>query len=219
MPTKTKKNNETKAGERPMAQMADHARKNYEQAVRTGQRFQEELGQWWTRMLSQTAMNTDWQKHVANWTKITAGALPLAQRRMEEVMDLMGKNSHAGAELMRKAIEAAQTPVVAESQNKWMEFWTSSMRAVQSNVEAMTDISTKAIDSWINFVRQNTEVMEIRTPKMASSLVFSRLYPSGKPDSVAQFAAPRRCNRQGAQVCSRHACRGDELYRNNNINN
>jgi len=92
----------------------------------------------------------------------------MAQRRMEEVMTLMEKNSRTSAELVKKAVDAAQTPVVSESQAKWMEFWTSSLGAVRSNTEALTEISTKAIDSWIDFVRKNTEVSEVRVPKAAA---------------------------------------------------
>jgi len=77
----------------------------------------------------------------------------------------MEKNGRTGAELMKKAVDAAQTPAIAESQAKWMDFWTSSMGAVRSNAEAVTQISTKAIDSWIDFIRENTEVTEIRVPK------------------------------------------------------
>jgi hypothetical protein len=98
---------------------------------------------------------------------MASNVMPLAQRRMEDVMDLMEKNSRASAELMKKAVDAAQTPVIAESQAKWMEFWTSSLRAMQSNVEAFTEIGTKAIDSWIDFVRKNTETTEMRVPKTA----------------------------------------------------
>ena len=86
---------------------------------------------------------------------------------MEEVISLMEKNSKTGAELMKKAVDAAQTPVIAESQAKWMDFWTSSMGAVRSNTEAVSEMSSKAIDSWIDFVRKNTEVTEVRVPKSA----------------------------------------------------
>jgi len=54
---------------------------------------------------------------------------------------------------------------LAESQAKWIEFWTTSMGAVRSQTEAISEISNKAIDSWVDFVRKNTEVTEMRVPK------------------------------------------------------
>ncbi|HYG34082.1 MAG TPA: hypothetical protein VEC99_04830 [Clostridia bacterium] len=56
---------------------------------------------------------------------MTSQLLPMAEKQLEEVVGLMEKNNRITAELMSKAIAAAQTPVIAESQAKWTEFWTS----------------------------------------------------------------------------------------------
>jgi len=152
---------------KPLTAMADQARTNYEHAVRAGQKFQEEAGQWWSRMLGQVMTTNDWQKQFTRLTEMTTSAMPLAQRRLEEAMRFMETNSRTGAELMKKAVDAAQTSSLAESQAKWMDFWSSSMKAVQSNIEAATDLGTQAIDSWIQYVRKNTEAAEARVPKAA----------------------------------------------------
>lgn len=151
----------------PVFDLADQAMKNCEQAVRTGLKLQQEAGQWWVGLFNQCASAQDWQKRFTNVASVANGVMPAVQKRMEEVLDLMETNSQTGAELMKKAVDATQTPVVAESQTKWMEFWTSSLGAVRSNAEALTQINTRAIDSWIDFVRQNTEVTQIRMPKTA----------------------------------------------------
>ncbi len=153
---------------KPMSEMTDTALKNYEQALRTGLKFQEEAGKWWSSMMNQTSFTQDWQKRLTNMTGMANTFMPMAQRRMEDVMTLMEKNNKTSAELMKKACEAAQTPVVAESQAKWIEFWTSSVGAVRSNAQAWSEISSKAIDSWIDFVRKSTEVTEVRVPKGAA---------------------------------------------------
>ncbi|HTL59422.1 MAG TPA: hypothetical protein VL361_27375 [Candidatus Limnocylindrales bacterium] len=150
----------TSEATRPLNAMANQARHNYEQAVRTGQRFQEEAGQWWTRVLGQAMTAADWQRQFARLTAISSNAMPLAQKRLEETMQLMEKTGRTSAELMRKALDAVQTAGVAESQAKWMDFWSSSMKAVQSNVEAITELNTHTIDSWIDFVRKNAEVAQ-----------------------------------------------------------
>jgi hypothetical protein len=151
----------------PMTEMAEKAMKNYEQALRTGLKMQEEAAKWWGSIFNQTAVPQDWQKRFNNLNGVAGGLIPMAQRRMEEVINLMEKNSKTGADLMKKAVDAAQTPALAESQAKWLEFWTSSLGAARANTEAFSQISTKAIDSWIDFVRKNNDVMEVRTPKAA----------------------------------------------------
>jgi hypothetical protein len=163
----TKEKNNMKETTKPISEMADTAMKNYEQAVRTSLKLQEEAGRWWSSMLNQANVTQDWQKRLSDMTGMANNIMPLAQRRMEDVMTLMEKNSRTGAELMKKAVDAAQAPAIAESQAKWMEFWTSSMGAIRSNAEAFSQLSAKAIDSWIDFVQKNSEVTQVRVPKTA----------------------------------------------------
>lgn len=144
--------------EHTVSDMADTALKNYEQAVRTTLKFQEEAARCWSSMLNQGALVQDWQKRVNQLNGVANKLVPIAQQRLEDVIGLMEKNSRTSAELMKKAVEALQTPGVSESQTKWMEFWTSSMGAVRSNTEAVAEIGAKAVDSWVEFVRKNTEL-------------------------------------------------------------
>lgn len=153
--------------EKAMSDMTDNAMKNYEQAVRAGLKIQEEAGRWWSNMLANPAINNDWQKRFTGMSALAQGFVPLAQKRMEDVVDLMEKNSRTTADLMKKAVEAAQAPAIADSQAKWLEFWTSSMGAVRTNTEAMTQIGSKAIDSWIDYVRKNSESFEPRPSRSA----------------------------------------------------
>ena len=46
----------------PASEMFDQALKNYEQALRTGVKVQEEAGKCWTKLLNQAASPPDWQK-------------------------------------------------------------------------------------------------------------------------------------------------------------
>jgi hypothetical protein len=163
----TREKDTVKDATKPLSEMADTAMKNYEQALRTSLKFQEEAGRWWSSMLNQAAFTQDWQKRVSNLTGMANSLVPLAQKRMEEVMSLVEKNGRTGAELMKKAADAAQAPAIADSQAKWMDFWTTSMGAMRSNAEAVTEISTKALDAWVDFIRKNTEITEIRVPKTA----------------------------------------------------
>lgn len=170
MPNKSRNKKPQQTTQEPqstVSDMADTARKNYQQAFRTGQRMQEELGQAWTRMLNHTSNVADWQKQWSHFATTPASTIPLAQRQMECVLELMEKNGRTSAELLKKAVDAAQAQAVSESQAKWTDFWTASMRAAQSNVEAVTEIGTKAIDSWVDFIRRNTELAERRAARAA----------------------------------------------------
>lgn len=166
MKSSSSKQKETKKEtQTTMSDMTDKAMRNYEQAVRTGARFQEEAGRYWSGMFNPAAYAQDWQKRFTNFTSIANGLLPLTQRRMEDVMDLMEKTSRSNAELLKKAADAAQTPTFGEGQSKWMEVWTAAMVSTRSNIEAISQVSSKAIDSWVDFVKKNSEIVEIRAAK------------------------------------------------------
>jgi len=165
--TASREKNGTKDYTKPISEMADSTLKNYQQALHTSLKLQEEAGRWWSSMLNQTPLTHDWQKRLNSVTGMASHLVLLAQRRMEDVIELMEKNGRTNAELMKQAVDAAQTPAGAESQAKWVEFWTSSLGAVRSNTEAVSEMSSKAIDGWIDFVRKNTEITEVRVPKAA----------------------------------------------------
>lgn len=159
MPT-TRNRKHPHTEQKPLSEMADTARQNYEHAIRTGQKLQEEAGQWWTRMLTQTATTAEWQRNLSRFTAIAGRAMPVAQKCFEGTIEVMEKSGRSGVELMKKAVDASQTPGLAESQAKWMEFWTSSMKTAQSNIEAVSQLGTQTIDSWIDFVQKNSETAE-----------------------------------------------------------
>lgn len=151
----------------PISEMTDTAVKNYEQAIQAGLKLQEDAGRWWSSMLNQAACAQEWQKRLNSMSGVANDLLPLAQERLEETMRLVEKNGRVGAGLMKQAIDAVQTPAIADSQAKWMEFWTSSVGAARSTAGACAQLGSKAIDSWFDFVQKNTEATELRVPKAA----------------------------------------------------
>ena len=152
----------------PMTELAEKAMKNCEEAIRTGLRLQAETMQNWTNSFSQAVPTAnDWEKTFNRFATVAGNAMPAMEERVEEVLELTEKNGRIGADLMRKAFEASQSTVIADSQQKWMEVWASSLGAIRANTDAITQINAKAFDAWLDFVRQNTEVTQVRVPKMA----------------------------------------------------
>jgi hypothetical protein len=147
-----------RAQEKVMTDMAEKAIRNYEQALKTGLKLQEEAVKCWSSLVNQGTPAQEYQKGFANLTRLANDALPIAQRRMEEVLQLVEKNSQTGTELMRKAVEAARSPVTGNGQNKWTELWTSSMGVMRSNAEALAEINSRAIDSCIDLVRRSGQL-------------------------------------------------------------
>ena len=152
---------------KPLSEAADKAMKNYEQAVRTGLKLQEEAAHLWTNFLNQSASPQDWQKRFPGATNVANGVLPAAQKRMEEALDLMEQNAKASTELFKKAADVCQSSNLPECQAKWMDLCTASVDLARSNFEAIAQINSRAIDSWINYVRKSGDVTEAYSSRAA----------------------------------------------------
>lgn len=107
-------------------------------------------------MLQQAASSQDWRKQFTGLAAVANEAMPAAQNGMQELLEWTEKNARAGAELCRKAVDAASSVRIADRQAKWMDFWTSSLAATQANAQAMAQLNTRTLDAWLGFVQQNT---------------------------------------------------------------
>ena len=115
--------------------------------------MQEQATSWWRNMMS----TADWQKQAESFVQIASNTVPLAQRNLEQFTQLIERNSRTTTELMKKAADAVQAPLTGESQEAWMQFWTSATKAAQTNAEGLMEFGTRAIDSWAEFVRKISE--------------------------------------------------------------
>jgi hypothetical protein len=140
-----------------MAEMAESLRKNWEEALRTGLKLQEEAAHWWSSVFNPSNYAQQWQEQLNAVTRTANSLLPLTQKQMSEMVGFLEKSSQSTAELARKASEVVQAPALGEKQAKWAEFWTSSLDVARSNAETLSQINSRAIDSWAEFLRKNTE--------------------------------------------------------------
>jgi hypothetical protein len=162
-----KASEETKEQSAAASEMADAVRKNCEQALRTGLKFQEEAGRWWSSVLNPTNCAAQWQEQFNAMTRTANYLVPLAQKPVSEMIDLAEKNSRTSADLTKKVVQAAQTPAVGESQAKWTEVWITSLEAMRANTEAVSQIGSEAIDSWAAFLRDSAECAGARGAQAA----------------------------------------------------
>ena len=137
----------------PGADLYDQAVRNYEQALKTGLRLQEECGKWWTNVLNQTTRPQAWEKNVASALN---EAFPAARKNIEETLRLVEENSHASLDLLKKATETAQSSSVAEGQARVQKLWQTSLDLLQHNAQAMTQANARLVETWTQFARKST---------------------------------------------------------------
>lgn len=144
------------------SEMLDEGWKNYEQALRSGLKYQEEAGRCWTRMFSQAASPQDFQKQL---NLISSDLIPAARKSMEDCLEMLDQNGRTGVELMKKGLDAAQSLNHEEKTAKATEFWEGSVKSFKANTQAMIDINTKAMDAWFGFFKKATAMPETRAEK------------------------------------------------------
>jgi hypothetical protein len=144
------------------SEMLDEGWKNYEQALRSGLKYQEEAGRWWTRMFGQAASPQDFQKQL---NLISSDLIPAARKSLEDCLEVLDQNSRTGVDLMKKGLDAAQSLNHEEKTAKAAEFWEGSMKSLKANTQAMIDINTKAMDAWFGFLKKAATVPETRAEK------------------------------------------------------
>lgn len=147
----------------PASEVFDQALKNYEQTLRTGLKLQEEASRWWTNILTQATSAQDWQKRI---TTAANDVIAPTQKRLEEYLALIEQNNRTNVDLLKKATEATQTATPAEYQSKCVDFMEASVAALQANVQSVTQINSKMIDSLVGFVKKNSaEFAEVKAAK------------------------------------------------------
>jgi hypothetical protein len=167
MKDETKTASSTKDKKFPASDMAEQVVKNYEQAFRAGIKMQEEAVQCLSKWFNQCAPADDMQRRLSKFTNLANEYVPENEKRVGELVDLMEKNTRTGTELLKKAAEAAQSPMLGDGQDKWIDFYASSLEAVRSTTEALTQINGKAIDSFIDFVQRSSEFSPMRAARAA----------------------------------------------------
>ena len=157
--------NPTREKNNPVSDMAEQIVRNYEQALRSSIKMQQEAVQCWSKWFNQSAPVEDWQRRVTKFTNLVNQYVPENEKQVEELVDLMQANTRTGTEILKKAADAAQNPMGGEGQTKWIELWTSSIGAMRSASEKLTQIGGRAMDGWIDFVEKSCEASQVRVPK------------------------------------------------------
>jgi hypothetical protein len=139
----------------PASDMLDQGLKNYEQALRTGLKFQEEAAKSWTKLFGHAATPQDIQKQI---TSLANEVIPATRKSMDDCLELLEQNSRTSVDLLKKSLEAAQASNYADTQSKVVDFCEASLKALRANAQAIVNINCKAVDSWFAYAKKAVAV-------------------------------------------------------------
>ena len=126
--------------------------KNYEQALKTGLKLQEDSLRLWTGLLNQPTAPQELQKRSK---AMVDEIIPQAQKTIEENLKLVEHNSRTTIELLKKAAATTQATTVQEAHSKFLSLWEASLNAVRDTTMAFAQANAKAVESWNGYVRKS----------------------------------------------------------------
>ncbi len=147
-------------------ELFDQAVKNYEQALRTGVRLQEDTTRWWANFLNQSVWPQEWQKQVST---VMAQAIPTAQKNLEDSLRLLDQSSKTGLNLLKRAMDGTRGAAASDVQGQVQELWNSSLTVLQSNMRAITESQARMMESWSEFVRKGVASTRAAASSAASA--------------------------------------------------
>ena len=139
---------------KPAADLFEQAIKNYEQALKTGLKLQEDSLRMWTGLVNQSTAPQDLQKRAK---ALADEIIPQTQKTIEDNLKLVEQNSRTSIDLLKKAAATAQATTVQDAQSKFLSFCETSLNAVRDTTMAVTQANAKAIESWVSYARKSAE--------------------------------------------------------------
>lgn len=139
---------------KPVNELFEQTMKNYEQALKTGLKLQEESTKCWTGLMTQVTTPQDLQKKIKT---MADDLIPQTQKSIEDCIKLIEQNSRTNLELLKKAVSAAQATTLQEAQQRFLGFWEASLNAMRDTAQSVTQTNNKAIEGWMEFIRKGGE--------------------------------------------------------------
>jgi len=137
----------------PGCELFEQAIKNYDQAFQAGLKVQEDAVKWLVDCAGK-GVPKDWQKR---WSATVTEALPVVQKRIEDSLRLVEQNSRASIDLLKQACEGVKAGAGPDAQGKLQELWESSLQTLRTNVQTVTQLNAKAVDSWAQCFQKTVE--------------------------------------------------------------
>lgn len=123
----------------------DQAIENFETAVKTGCKIQEQAIEQINEFAQRFGSPGDWQQRAQQAAET---AVPTLQKNFDEAVAVMNQNARTGLDLLSKAMEAGQTDTPNAAQEKMRDFWEMTLKSMRENTQALVQANTRIAESW-----------------------------------------------------------------------
>ena len=124
---------------------------NYEKALKTGIKLQEETMNVWKDVLQKLGSPEQLQ---AKLKECTADLFPTARKQMEEIVATLSRTSDQVLSLSEKTVSVCKAPTLQEAQHGLQDLAESYFAAARENLKIAFDVNTQVIGYWSDRVGQ-----------------------------------------------------------------
>ena len=135
----------TTATQPNLSELYRNALEQFESALKTGVKIQEESIKVLTSWAKEPPLMPDWTQKAQSNIMEMISAMP---ERFEEAMRLMNEQSKNAMDLLHKGFEAGRSTNVAEAQEKVRELWEMTLGVLRTNIHTLLKTQSQAIHKW-----------------------------------------------------------------------
>jgi hypothetical protein len=132
-----------------VSEMFQHALEQFESALKTGVKIQEEAIKQLSTWAKEPPLMQGWTQRAQS---AMMEAMSAAPQQMEESMRLMNEQTQSAMDLLHKAFELNRSANLVEAQNKMGELWESTLGIMRNNIHAFLKTQSQAMQKWEEMV-------------------------------------------------------------------
>ena len=134
-------------------ELFEQALKGFEAAVKANFKLQKETNDLWTKMLGESGFPTEWQEKICS---VANDTLPAMEKNAHEAIKLIEENGKSSLDLLKKAMETAQSASIEESKDKTHQLWEAYLETMRKNTKDFLDANSRAVKAWENLADKFT---------------------------------------------------------------
>ena len=118
---------------------------NFDNALKTGVKLQEDSLKWWSELATDSTDRSDWQKRAQS---VFEEVIPTARKNAEESLKTFDQISKGSLEFLKTAFNSTPADTGPELQQRIQKLWEETLTALRKNTEAVLDTHARAMNQW-----------------------------------------------------------------------
>jgi hypothetical protein len=128
-----------------LSEMYQNALEQFESALKTGVKIQEESIKMWGTWAKHPPMMPDWTQKAQTAVLDTLSNMP---QQFEDSMRVFNEQSSAAMDMLHRGFEVSRSTNIGDAQEKVRELWETSLGVMRNNIHSLLKVQSQAMQKW-----------------------------------------------------------------------